>query len=260
MNEPLESYELQASPKLCVACCSELKPTASICPTCKTYQSRWRGWVSYAASVTGFLALLGSALAFIYSTASEPIKTAIFGDRVYVSYLHYPGTLVLVNSGYQDVFVTNLNFYWAEGAANEEVRINKAIPKRGFVNVNLDYIDRRSKSGPKTLPRAEIEKNNYVWVSGRDDSNVGNLILESAPTMNGKCIIYTFMTRNAPHIERMNRFWKDSGRHLTLAAVQTEVNWLSLDSGTARTATADNVVMGFQYDPEAGCKVSDWFK
>ncbi|MDF3868448.1 hypothetical protein P3W53_28595 [Pseudomonas denitrificans (nom. rej.)] len=216
--------------------------------------------MSYAASVTGFLALLGSAVAFIYSVAAEPIKTVLFGDRVYISYLNYPGTLVLVNSGYQDVFVTNLNFYWSDGDANEEIRIDKSIPKRGFVSVSLDYIDRRSPAGPKALAREKANENNYVWISSRDDENLSNLVLESSPGLGRKCVIYRFMTKDAPHIQRMNTFWKNSGRHLSVAEVQAEVNWLSLDSGNARSASVSNVVMGFQYDPEAGCKESDWFK
>ncbi|MCP1651557.1 hypothetical protein [Pseudomonas nitroreducens] len=260
MNDSAEPQEAKAPIVLCVACCSELRAGASICSTCKTYQSRWRGGVSYAASVAGFLALLGSALAFIYSVAAEPMKTMLFGDRVYISYLNYPGTLVLVNSGYQDVFVTNLNFYWSDGNANEEIQIDKPIPKRGFVSVNLDYIDRRSAAGPRILPREKANENNYVWISSHDDKNISDLVLESAPGLGRKCVIYRFMTKDAPHIQRMNAFWKDSGRHLSVVGIQAEVNWLSLDSGKARSASVSNIVMGFQYDPEAGCKESDWFK
>ena|SRR5215469_5992220 len=117
---PVEAKELDPALQktACKYCGSEIALGASLCPECKSYQSRWRNALTYIGGLAGVLALVISALTFTYSKIDEMLAARRWKDNVSVIYMTYPGRnsehngeMLITNSGDGDVFISSLQVF-----------------------------------------------------------------------------------------------------------------------------------------------------
>jgi hypothetical protein len=244
----------------CVACGSSIPEGVSICVACNSYQSRWRNSLTYTASIAGFFALIASAAAFVFSNLSGAIKEAQWHDEVGIGQLDYPGSVLLVNSGDGDVFVSDINFYWLDGSANTGLSINKVVKPKNFESIKLVYSDTRQKFDSAQSPRYSIEGKSLVWIRSGDGVASEKVIDESMPNRGGKCVLYSFFTETSPRIVRMSNFFKSHNMQLVTLPVKVEVVSISAHSGKFFKSEVNNVKMGFLFDASAGCTQSEWLQ
>src|SRR5215831_16724648 len=83
----------------CIVCRSPISPLARLCPTCRSYQVRWKNDLSYFGSTAGVAAILASALAFIGGQSYQAYQLATWKDNVAPVYFEYPGDSGFINSG-----------------------------------------------------------------------------------------------------------------------------------------------------------------
>src|SRR6267378_7585945 len=129
---PLDGSTDENGPQLlkpCIACGSLIPAGAPICATCKSYQASWRNTLNYIGGITGILTIIFSAIAFSSAQVISIIRTLTWFDKVTVSSMKYPGSMLVSNSGDGDVFVTTLEFYWQNERANTQHPINLQLKK-----------------------------------------------------------------------------------------------------------------------------------
>lgn len=107
MAEPAESPE-----RTCIACGSPIAARASVCPVCKSWQSRWKNYLVLFGGSAGVLALLATAGTYIgntiYTAASQRHDALVLQ-------LQYPGYQVFDNSGTVPILLSHLDLRWRDG-------------------------------------------------------------------------------------------------------------------------------------------------
>src|SRR5437868_6737381 len=58
----------------CIYCRSNLRAAATICPTCRLYQARWRNYLPVLGGVVALVALLLSGVAYLWSEVITNLK------------------------------------------------------------------------------------------------------------------------------------------------------------------------------------------
>src|ERR1700720_3989255 len=144
----------------CVNCGSPILVGARICAVCKTYQSQWRNMLLFVGSIAGFITLLASGVTFIFAQLSSIIKT----EKIAVSYLSYPGEVLLINTGDKEVFVSSLEVYWNSRNHNERISLNASIKAGEFKSITPAFFDPRTGAIEAT-PQNEFET--YLWIVNR---------------------------------------------------------------------------------------------
>src|SRR5713101_1352007 len=91
----------------CVACQSDLREAATVCPVCKSHQTRWKNRLQYAAGVVGVFTVLASLLVYIVTSLPSLRRTLWWRDDVRVLGFNSNQDLVFANAGDGDVFVSH---------------------------------------------------------------------------------------------------------------------------------------------------------
>jgi hypothetical protein len=101
--------------KPCIYCKSPLEDGAILCPTCKYHQANWRNNLTFTAGLAGFVALVGSAITFIYVNAYDFVHKYTATDKIDAIYLAYTGLeiisnarLLVSNHGDGDLFLSDI--------------------------------------------------------------------------------------------------------------------------------------------------------
>src|SRR5437879_3192862 len=102
MSKPIE----------CIACRSELKAGATVCPVCKANQSSWRNTVTFLAGVVGLIALLASAITYVTSIVISAWNEHAWKDDVEVIYFTSVQNSLIANTGSGGVFVSEIEVYF----------------------------------------------------------------------------------------------------------------------------------------------------
>ena len=82
----------------CVACLEEIRPNASKCPHCGSYQAHWRNWLPVIAALVAILTFVGSAAAIVSATATNFWKE-LLGENSIEVIEYTSGRLAVLNSG-----------------------------------------------------------------------------------------------------------------------------------------------------------------
>ena len=189
--------------KACRYCGSEMKASAVLCPTCNSYQDRWRSLLLYLASAAGFLALLASAATFIFSQLVDLEKRLNWKDEVDVIFFEsgidpYNYNVVLANRGDGPVFVSDLLLNVLGG--NAVFRINAKINSNDFFVVD------KVRSFPEGY---ESFVSSTSGAPTRKLVENSNIIFESKP-----CFLIVVFSASATDVKRMDDHYKSSGRRL----------------------------------------------
>jgi hypothetical protein len=109
--------------KVCVACASPIPIGASLCPTCKTWQSPRRRLLQDLAGVVGIIALLGSASVYVVSKLPDVRRTLFWRDDIQVLAFKSEGDLLVANRGDGEVYVSHISLGIRHEGRNRSVTL-----------------------------------------------------------------------------------------------------------------------------------------
>ena len=134
----------------CIYCGSELAPMAVLCPTCKSYQDKWRNRLVFAAGLTGVATIAAGALAFVAQQGVQGYRTVFWRDTLNV--LEFEGwprraaEVVVSNSGYGPVLMSELIVYSHGDSLNYE--FDRTVKADEVERINTPYWKSRDKNIP----------------------------------------------------------------------------------------------------------------
>lgn len=239
----------------CIACGSPLPTGAKICLACKSHQSRWRNSLAYIAGVTGIITVVTSVGSAAYLNIANIIRDSTWTDSVSIPILRYPGHTLFANTGEGTVYIHSIEVYWPGDKANKEIPIGKILPKGDVDEITFEY-----DSDVPPLRDAAHANNRFNLLTNKTGTPSQKVLNESALLHNDKrCILYTFYSDNDPELVRVNRFYEKNGdRKLQAVPVEAYINWVSIHTGAINRDRIENILMGFPFDADAGCKFDEW--
>lgn len=91
----------------CIVCHEEIKPNATRCLHCGSYQVGWRNWLPVVGTLATIIALVGSAAVVVTATATDIWKELLGKDAVEV--IEYTdGHLTILNSGSRALLIEHV--------------------------------------------------------------------------------------------------------------------------------------------------------
>jgi hypothetical protein len=196
----------------CVACRSELKAGATVCPVCKANQSSWRNTVTFLAGGVGLIALVASAVTYVASGALGLWKEYSWKDDVEVVYFASSERSLIANIGSGDVFVSQIEVYY--GDSNISFHVNQNIDKGKLVSVDMKISREASPTLTflAALPGQTISPTEYL--SG----------------VKSECVTSIFMSAGYPAMERVKEFYKP--RNLIMSDATAVIIFVSGSRGS----------------------------
>jgi hypothetical protein len=244
-----------AGMKSCRYCGSEMLVSATLCPTCKFFQNRFRNFLTYLAGTAAFLALVVSATAFTAGKVSDMIKERAWQDKVGVGYFKYPGSstklsegeILLLNSGDGDVFVTDIIIAFQNG--NMGIPINALVGKGEGKRVPLQLVE---------SPLMPVTPGNASWIANASGAVHPNTLREAFEDRDNKCVHPILLTMTHSDFTRMAGFYREFRERLATVAVTATLNAYSIHTGKPTHESVQDVVMGFAVMPIENCESQFW--
>jgi len=119
----------------CRYCANEIAATATLCPVCRSYQSRLRNNVLFAAGAAGFITLVVSALVFTVQEVGQITSELRWKDNINVGEFDIQedgaGRILFINNGDGPVFVSDVVIFMSNDTVG--VGIGQTIPVKGIV-------------------------------------------------------------------------------------------------------------------------------
>ncbi|HEV2545751.1 MAG TPA: hypothetical protein VGU20_00280 [Stellaceae bacterium] len=118
----------------CIVCRDLIRAGARICPTCKSWQDKWRNGLTFGASIAGFITLLATGIAFVFSKGVELYSILSWKDDIKVVELTLPGKALFLNSGSGTALLSRVEIHWEQNGRPESVsrQIGQTIENRAF--------------------------------------------------------------------------------------------------------------------------------
>jgi hypothetical protein len=229
-NPSPQAAELSASQKAaeptvpCIICQSPISPLARLCPTCRSYQVRWKNDLSYFGSTAGVAAILASAIAFIGGQSYQAYQLATWKDNVAPVYFEYPGDSGFINSGDGDVVIASIDITWGNAPRQTiNIPLNQPVKKGEFVTLST-----KSPYGePHGIEHAAWAKNAAGQLSSR-------LMSEAVRYPDAlRCAEQHFYNRDHLVFKRIDTM--EPGKRLAGEPVSADVNFVSMHSGSVVT-------------------------
>jgi hypothetical protein len=121
----------------CAACKSDIVSGATICPTCRTYQSKWKSFFQFAAPAAGWVSLVFAALAYVVSISGQFYHALVARDDLRIVGFD-TRKLVLQNKGDTDIFVSHIQLRSKELGRSQVLIVRKIIKKSEFFEHSFD--------------------------------------------------------------------------------------------------------------------------
>lgn len=133
----------------CIECKSDIQEGASLCPVCKSYQSKWsnlwRNVVPHIGIIIALFSFIASAFLYIYNTS---MTVFAWKDRIRVLSFMSKGTSSYVNIGDGPIFLTDLKLitkYKLQDSPSirtesKLVSYNRLLDKGHFLTVDEDNL------------------------------------------------------------------------------------------------------------------------
>lgn len=211
--------ETGPSPKPCVYCGSPIPSSSTICPTCKFHQSKWRNNLVLIAGLSGFLALMASAVTFVADRSIQLYKNTHWRDDVALLALLTGPTgeysAVLSNNGDGAIFVIDLLIYWRGDST--QIRINKVIEAGSIV-----VMDTMKYTGPM-----------YQRIVANLEGKASLQLLQSARIWadpagpSPPCFLAHVHSEDSTAIRMMDAFYKQGGRRLVTDKGEANLEYFS---------------------------------
>lgn len=155
MTEPTIAEPNDSTP--CVACRTPISRDASICPTCKSYQSNWKNRLQYFSSQITLITLTASA---VFWLVTQGRVTFFPREGVAIISSNTAGSTVFVNRGDREVFLSHLTL-WIPGRTSNwsapELIINEKLAPASFLKKDWDPPKLKTGTFPEGKSPADFE-------------------------------------------------------------------------------------------------------
>ena len=194
--------------RTCIACQSPLARRATVCPICKSWQSRWRNALVFLGGSAGFLAILATAITYITNTIYTALSQR---EDAQVLQLQYPGYQIFDNSGTIPIMLSHFELYWR--GQNKPIIIGAQLePKQMYYHA--DALDDLRKSFPSAA---------YVANASGD----GTPLLPKSSADANSCYMLVFFSDNAPEIGQLNSFFAPGKVRLATVSLNAALYYYS---------------------------------
>lgn len=194
----------EADRTYCVACKSELMVGATLCPVCKSYQSRWKRVLYHIAAIGGLVTVVISLLTYMAVTFPTIWKTITWKDSVEIIAFNTDKHLVVQNVGEGDVFVSYMSFKSGHLGFSRVEHVNKIIKERSFLVHEIESKDPRS-----------VDKNWHTLILSDDQWKS----LTEKFSSKDNCYRWIVYHQSDPHFQNMRQFQKENLRTLPVDGV-----------------------------------------
>jgi predicted nucleic acid-binding Zn ribbon protein len=121
MPEPSDPQTSQ-----CISCKEPIAAGATVCSKCKSYQTRWKNYLQYAASIIGVLTVVATLIVYIVSKIPEVRRVLLWSDNVLVTSFASHRDITVLNIGDGKVFLSHVSIRTGQGAT-KTFSINKTL-------------------------------------------------------------------------------------------------------------------------------------
>jgi hypothetical protein len=221
----------------CISCRAEIIEGASICPTCKSYQSRWKNTLSYGATVASVIALVASAIAYVSSRFMDVLGEYTTAEGVTGSYIsHPPLNGLFVNTGKGEAFVTHIT-------------INSPFSTN---NIGMQLAVAPGKMAHVAAP--EANSGSYLAVDPAIPEEGPRLADYLNYLANGdmSCLRQVFFSEDHGHLPVMRQAYEDAGKRLVVVPAHSAfLSFYSAKDGKPHQSSL-RIVSVFSYSKECG--------
>lgn len=193
--------------RTCIACGSPIAVRASICPTCKSWQSHWKNYLVFLGGSAGVLALLATAVTYIANTIYTALSQR---DDAQVLQLQYPGYQIFDNSGTVPILLSHLELYWPGGSTTVIVG-QQLAPKQMYYKA--DDLDKLRSSYPLA-----------AFVVNASGDGTALLPKAAAFPYTDKCYSLVFFSMGTPEMAELQRYFAPG--KVKLATVKLDAAYL----------------------------------
>lgn len=220
----------------CIACRATLRPGASLCPDCSSYQSVWKNRLHYAGSVIGVLSVVAVASLFVVGQAGDLRQRFFPTERLVILGASTRGDTVVANLGDKRAYLSRIFFYVdrPEGRQSRNDPI-QAVVEPGDI-LRHDPWKRYGKS--REYPRVEYPS----------DVPPDEWKLMLADAFNHRnCLDLAYFSSNDPEFRRVEEFL---GGRLNRIPVEGFVEFYSDFDDNPRRSEFDAVAVVVRLFPE----------
>jgi hypothetical protein len=161
--------------------------------------------LAFFGGVAGLLAVLGSAIAFVFSQSIGIYRALTWDDGVAITDLTYPLKMTVVNVGPGGVFITGIEFYGNYGSVAES---SQGIPLSQYLDVaGVAQIDLRD-----IVPEAKQFKDLNLRIMQNKSGKPTQAVIADSDTdadkNEKKCIYSMVTTTNSMGYKQYERHYK----------------------------------------------------
>jgi hypothetical protein len=243
--------DLIRTSKQCRYCASEIPIRAAVCATCKYHQSAWRNNLLFVGGLAGFITLIATAIAFLFSQTTQAYKNFFRREDVRVLSLEAgpPPALrtALVNGGDDPVFATAIVVYVRTGSFN--LPVNRLINTNEIVTV--DAVD--SVAGLKDLRDNNVKFHFLANKSGfPSEKIIQNTVFKvTTPQDVLSCLFPVVLDENNATITSVNQYYEQNyGTKLIILRSHAAIFYHSTRSSGQRTFP---ISIAFVSSDRGGC-------
>lgn len=212
--------ESQAEPKsACKACGTPMPRGAPLCPTCKSFQSRWKRQLQFYASTVALFIASASLLAWLGSTLPNLRRNLMPRDHLRVVSCNSADSIVVFNDGDRDLFVSHVLLYMSGRDSNwraPRFSVQAVVPSGQFHRHELPH--------PRDIPNGE-------FVRGVQEPQWQQLL--SRAVENSQCFNLYFFAQDDTFYKELSQM---AGPHLNTFPVGAYVEYLAPGSSTPNRA------------------------
>ncbi|MBN8982772.1 MAG: hypothetical protein J0I29_16085 [Rhizobiales bacterium] len=165
------------SKNVCIACGQRISLSATVCPTCKSYQANWRNWLQYLSGIVALIAISVTALSWAWTNLRA---TFFYKDDVRLISLNSITSAVVANFGDGEIFISHIIL---------------TMPGRSRWTTPRLVFEERVSPGQFARKefRTEFDKEKNEIIRGYSDANF-DLLVEKA--MSNSCYNLVFFSEN----------------------------------------------------------------
>jgi predicted nucleic acid-binding Zn ribbon protein len=204
----------------CIACRTAIEPGATICPTCKSWQTRWKNTATFYGSYATALALILSGATYIGKNLYDLLYTI---DDAEVLEFSLPGYQVYSNQGTSDLFLSHVESYWQGG--NTSIVIGRLLD--------------RGKTYVREETEEEIKRDHTIGHMFIHNQSGDATSLLSRPS---SCFASRIFSRDHFAVKQMNTAYSQMGEKLALVNTESTLFYYSANGTKLYHKTFPTVV------------------
>ena len=213
----------------CIACKTDIKDNAIICPNCQSYQRAWKNQLRFLAVAVGLLAIVSSAATYIWGEVTEWNRQRKWHDSIEVIDFSRSGESSFLNSGDGEIFLSYIHLRAPQNGWEQTIPINIPIRSGQFAIVP-----------PTTSAANKLKEHRYRI--GTDLPDAGFRRYLHATALWDDCVFFDVHYESGPVFQQIKR---DLGDALQTFESTAELHYRSSFQGNWHSLTIP--LRGFIY-------------